>query len=112
MEACPTVSTFPVFSAITVAVASTIQAAIALSQMRDNEQDVVRHWEARDQLRSEISWKHPIRRWRRRADVRTLIDQAESPAFRRRFWRVRWALASWVLLLVGSVYGVIAALTA
>lgn len=103
-------SAFPIFSAVATAVASAIQAAIAMSQMRDNERDVVRHWEARDQLRSEISWSHPVRRWRRRIEIRVLIDQAESPEFRRRFWRIRWSLAAWVILLVGSGYGVIAAL--
>ena len=105
-------STFPLFSAVAVAVASAIQAIIALSQIRDDQQEIIRHWEARDQLRSEISWRHPIRRWHRRADVRALIDQEESPEFRRRFWRVRWSLGSWVILLVGSGYGVIAAAAA
>lgn len=105
------VSTIPIFSSIALAGASIIQAAIALSQIRDDEQEVIRHWEARDLLRSEISWWHPVRRWRRRADVRELIDEIETPEFRRRFRRVRWSLFSWVILLVGSGYGVIAAAT-
>ena len=104
-------SAFPIFSAIAAAVASVIQAAVALSQMRDDEQEIIRHWEARDRLRSEISWWHPVRRWRRGADIRELIDQDETPEFRRRFWRVRWSLGSWVILLVGTGYGMIAAAT-
>lgn len=102
-------SAFPIFSAAAAAIASAIQAAIAVSQTRDNDQAVIRHWQARDELRTEIPWTHPRVRWRRRTEVRALIDQEESREFRRRFWRVRWSLASWVILLVGSVYGVIAA---
>ena len=83
MEGSQSVSAFPIFSATAAAVASAIQAAVALSQMRDDEQGVIRHWEARDGLRSEIS--RPVRRWRRGADIRELIDQAETPEFWRRF---------------------------
>ena len=97
------------FSAVAVAIASAIQATIAVSQIRDNDQAVMRHWQARDELRTEIPWTRPRARWRRRSEVRALIDQYESDEFRRRFWRVRWSLASWVILLLGSVYGVVAA---
>lgn len=103
------VSALPMFSAVALAIASAIQAAIAVSQIRDHDQEVIRHWQARDQLRTEIPWIRPRARWRRRSEVRALIDQVETLEFRRRFWRVRWSLASWVILLIGSVYGVIAA---
>lgn len=100
----------PLYAALGAFVASAIQAAVALSQMREDERDVIDHWGARDELRSEVSWTHPIKRWRRGRDIKRLIDAEEDPIFRRRFWRVRSSLLSWVMLVVASAYGAVAAL--
>ena len=71
----------PLYAALGAFVASAIQAAVALSQMREDERDVIDHWGARDELRSEVSWTHPIQRWRRGWDIKRLIDAERIRSF-------------------------------
>ncbi|RNL65399.1 hypothetical protein EFK50_05440 [Nocardioides marmoriginsengisoli] len=101
----------PIYASLGVFAAAVIQMMVALSQLRDDEQDVIEHWGARDQLRTEVSWwRNPIQRWRRSRDIKQMIDAGEEPAFLRRFWRVRASVLSWMILVVASGYGALATL--
>jgi hypothetical protein len=103
-------ATLPLYAALGAFVASVIQMMVTFSQLRDDERDVIDHWGARDQLRSELSWwRNPIMWRRRRLEVKRLIDQGEEPTFRRRFWRVRASVLSWMILVLASGYGLLAA---
>ena len=102
---------FALYAAIGLTVASTIQALVALSLMRETELDVIEHWQARDELRAEFSWwKHPMKRRRRSREIKRLIDGSDAPEFRRRFRRLRWSVLAWILLVLSFGYGVVAVL--
>lgn len=104
-------STFPAFAAVGVAVAAGVQAWVAFIEMRETELDVIEHWQARDELRSEIRWWRPIQRRHRSREVKQLIDGQDAPEFRRRFRRLRASVFAWILLVISSIYGVIGAWT-
>jgi len=104
-------ATLPLYAALGAFFASVIQTMVTFSQLRDDERDVIEHWGARDELRTEVSWwRNPIKRRRRSRDIKRLIDAGEDPAFRRRFWRVRASVLSWMTLVVASGYGALDAL--
>jgi hypothetical protein len=87
-----------------VVVGTMIQAYLHMLQLRDERRDLGDWWAA-SELRAEVGFWHPIRRYRRGREVSKLL--AADPALRSRIRRVEWSLRSWELLGLAALFFVL-----
>jgi hypothetical protein len=92
------------YAALLVVVGTMIQAYLHMLQLRDERRDLGDWWAA-SELRAEVGFWHPIRRYRRGREVSKLL--AADPALRSRIRRVEWSLRSWELLGLAALFFVL-----
>jgi hypothetical protein len=87
-----------------VLIGTMIQAYLHARQLADERKDLDDWWAA-SELRAEVGFWHPIRRYRRGREVSKLL--AADPALRSRIRRVEWSLRSWELLGLAALFFVL-----
>lgn len=101
--------TFQVMTALFALGGTLVQAYHSAKQIRNVDPSGHKSFVAIDDLANEFRMtRHPLRWARRQREVRLL--KQESPAEAREYSRIWWELMSWVLLVVASGFGLIAAL--
>jgi hypothetical protein len=88
------------YAALLVLIGTMIQAYLHARQLADERNDLGDWWAA-SELRAEVGFWHPIRRYRRGREVKRLL--ATDPALQSRIRRVEWSLRSWELLVLASL---------
>ena len=81
-----------------------VQARLALQALQSQE-PLARSAITIYDLKREVGWWHPVRRWKHRRIVSRALQ--ESPAEAEAYRRVSWVLVSWSALATGSVMGLI-----
>ena len=93
-------------AALIAALAGTcIQAYWRLRTIRDVEIELTQHFNAVRGLIEEVSWFRPLKRLKRRREVKRAL--AERPEDLLKYQRVYWELMGWVLLVVASFFAVV-----
>jgi hypothetical protein len=87
-----------------ILIGTAIQAYLHMLELRD-ERRGLGDWWAASELRAEVGFWHPIRRYRRGREVSKML--AADPALRSRIRRIEWSLWSWELLVLASLFFVL-----
>ena len=85
-----------------------VQAVLALRSLQSQE-PLARSAVTIYDLKREVPWWHPVRRWRHRQVVQRALQESlvEASAYS----RLRWALWSWSALATGSLMALVGHLT-
>jgi len=103
------IETFRILAALFALLGTGLQGYASLKQLKELDPEGHRAFVAVDDLKTEfLFWRHPIRWFRRRREMRAMMK--DSPREALLYRRVLRQIAAWALLTVASAFAVITAI--